>query len=32
MCWRGIFEGRVGKVKMEVDGVGGQYLFRIGEG
>jgi hypothetical protein len=32
MCWRGVFEGRLGKVEMEVDGVGGQHFFRLGEG
>jgi hypothetical protein len=32
MCWRGIFEGRVGKVEIDVDGVGGQHFFRLVEG
>jgi hypothetical protein len=27
MCWRRVFEGRVGKVEMEADGVGGQHFF-----
>jgi hypothetical protein len=32
MCWRGVFEGRLGKVEMEVDGVGGQHFFSIRRG